>query len=176
MSQTTETSTPEPGSFAALFEAQAMAIAVPYDLLDLRLSPGTHDHPVPDGPELPRAATDLKGSLQQALAPLVGRANLSLELAAEIAEVSPRTLRRRLREEGGTFQQVLDRVLFEAAEQKMTEPGVSLTDVSAALGYANSANFARAFHRWTGESPSMYRSRRSIAGRTNKPHFRLEVR
>jgi AraC-like DNA-binding protein len=148
------------GASPVRFGGRGMALAVPYDLLDRRLPGGTRSAPVPAGDESPAAATDLAGSLQQALTPLVGAVQLSLELAAEIAESSSRTLRRRLREEGTSFRGILERIRFEAAEERLREPTLSLGDIAAELGYTDQSNFARAFHRWTGESPGAYRRRR----------------
>jgi len=74
--------------------------------------------------------------------------------------MSPRTLRRRLAEEGTSFRGVLERIRFEAAEERLREPTLSLAEIAAELGYADQANFARAFRGWTGESPSAYRRRR----------------
>ncbi|MHC4224373.1 MAG: helix-turn-helix domain-containing protein [Planctomycetota bacterium] len=142
------------------FGGRAMAIAVPYDLLDLRLPRGTPSDPLSAGNEMPPAASDLAGSLQQALTPLLGAVPLSLELGAEIADTRPRTLRRWLREEGTSFRGILDRVHFEAAEERLREPTLSLAEISADLGYADQPNFTRAFRRWTGETPAAYRRRR----------------
>lgn len=144
------------------FGGRAMAIAVPYGLLDLRLPGGTPSHPLPAGNELPPAAGDLARSLQQALAPLLGVVPLSLDLGAEIADTNPRTLRRWLREEGTSFRRILDRILFEAAEEQLREPTLSLAQISAELGYAVQANFTRAFRRWTAETPAAYRRRRLL--------------
>jgi AraC-like DNA-binding protein len=144
------------------FGGRAMAIAVPYDLLDLRLPRGTPSHPIPAGDEMLPAASDLAGSLQQALAPLLGVVPLSLDLGAEIADTNPRTLRRWLREEGTSFRRILDRIHFEAAEERLREPALSLAEIAAELGYADQANFTRAFRRWTGETPAAYRRRRLL--------------
>jgi AraC-like DNA-binding protein len=35
---------------------------------------------------------------------------------------------------------------------------MNLSQIADALGYADAANFTRAFKRWTGSSPSQYRS------------------
>jgi AraC-like DNA-binding protein len=150
------------GESRVRFGGRAMAIAVPYDLLDLRLPRGTPSHPVPAGDEMLPAASDLAGSLQQALAPLLGVVPLSLDLGAEIADTNPRTLRRWLREEGTSFRRILDRIHFEAAEERLREPALSLAEIAAELGYADQANFTRAFRRWTGETPAAYRRRRLL--------------
>ena len=150
------------GGSSVCFGGDTIAIAVPYELIDLRLPHGKPANSIPPADELPTAAIDLAGSLQQALAPLVGTEHMSMELAAEIAESSPRTLRRRLDEEGTSFRGILNRILFEAAEERMKEPTLSLAEISGELGYANEANFSRAFRCWTGETPSAYRRHRQV--------------
>jgi AraC-like DNA-binding protein len=161
------------GGSRTRFGARAMAIAVPYDLLDLRLPRGTPSDPVPAGNEIPPAATDLAGSLQQALKPFLGVVPLSLERGAEIVETSPRTLRRWLREEGTSFRGILDRIRFEAAEERLREPTIPLAKISAELGYSDQANLTRAFHRWTGETPGAYRRRRLLHKAISRPSRRM---
>ena len=106
------------------------------------------------------AANDFVASLQQAIAPLANETPLSLELGAEIANTSPRTLRRWLALQGTTWRQIVDRVRFEACERRILESSLTITEISADLGYSDQAHFTRAFHRWTGEAPSAYRRRR----------------
>jgi AraC-like DNA-binding protein len=139
-----------------------MAIAVPYELLDLRIAGPRARAGGPDEARPEDAARDFTGSLQQALAPFARGLPPSLELGAEIAETSPRTLRRRLEEAGTSWRQLLDRVRFEACEELIREPDLSLNEIAAELGYADQAHFTRAFRRWTGEMPSAYRRRRLV--------------
>ena len=85
---------------------------------------------------------------------------LSIELGAEIAQTSPRSLRRWLAQEGTSWRQVVDRVRLEACAPLLLSPSITLAEISARLGYSDPAHFTRAFQRWTGESPSAYRNRR----------------
>ncbi|TVP52740.1 MAG: AraC family transcriptional regulator [Halomonadaceae bacterium] len=71
--------------------------------------------------------------------------------------MSERTLKRHLQGEGATYQEVVDDVRLERAEKLLTTTRLSLGQISDALGYADAANFTRAFKRWTGISPSAYR-------------------
>jgi AraC-like DNA-binding protein len=143
------------------FGGRVMAIAVPYDLLDLRMPFSSEVQPIgAGGPE--RAPSDFVGSFQRALGSLAGCRTLSLELGAEIAETSPRTLRRWLAELGTSWMQVRDRVRFEACEEMIRQPSLKLADIASELGYSDQAAFTRAFHRWTGESPNDYRKRRIV--------------
>jgi AraC-like DNA-binding protein len=42
----------------------------------------------------------------------------------------------------------------------MLDPSLTLSEISAALGYSDQAHLTPAFQRWTGEAPSAYRVRR----------------
>lgn len=72
--------------------------------------------------------------------------------------VSERTLKRRLQEEQASFQQLVDEVRLDRAGDLLRNSGLNLSQIADALGYADAANFTRAFKRWTGTSPSQYRT------------------
>jgi AraC-like DNA-binding protein len=74
-------------------------------------------------------------------------------VAAELA-MSPRTLQRRLGEEGTTFRQVLAGTRLQLAEALLADDELSVTAVAHRLGFSETAAFSRAFRRWTGVSPS----------------------
>ncbi len=80
-----------------------------------------------------------------------------LARAAATLFVSERTLKRRLQEENGSFQNLVDQVRLERARELLIGTGMNLNQIADALGYADAANFTRAFKRWTGVSPSHYR-------------------
>jgi AraC-like DNA-binding protein len=71
-----------------------------------------------------------------------------------------RTLNRRLKAEGTTFQQLLDEVRFEAACQLLDTARIPITEIAVSLGYAETSAFSRAFRRWSGATP-IERRRRS---------------
>src|SRR5690554_38620 len=75
--------------------------------------------------------------------------------------VSERTLKRRLQEEDASFQSLVDQVRLERARDLLGSTAMNLSQIADALGYADAANFTRAFKRWTGLSPSHYRTRAS---------------
>lgn len=43
------------------------------------------------------------------------------------------------------------------AVEMMRDPRARLIDIGLELGYSEAANFTRAFRRWTGEAPRLYR-------------------
>jgi AraC-like DNA-binding protein len=74
--------------------------------------------------------------------------------------LSRRTFNRRLAEAGITFKNALDTVRFEVAQQLLRETQLSVTQIAAALGYAEAGPFIRAFRRWSGFSPGSWRPAR----------------
>jgi len=82
--------------------------------------------------------------------------------AAQMLSMHRRTLNRRIKAEGSTFQHVLDEVRFTVARQLLTGTDISLDDVAAMLGYSGVSPFMRAFRRWTGSTPGDWR--RSFGG------------
>ncbi|MBO9521865.1 MAG: AraC family transcriptional regulator [Nocardioidaceae bacterium] len=80
--------------------------------------------------------------------------------AAAVADelgVHPRTLQRRLADEGTTFWAVADAERKEQAARLLAEPGLQLRQVAGLLGYAEQSTFNRSFQRWYGTSPARHR-------------------
>jgi AraC-like DNA-binding protein len=75
----------------------------------------------------------------------------SLETQAQALHQSPRTLRRRLEEQGLSFRQLLDQVRAEL-EQYLELQGNSRTQIAAQLGYSDLAAYLHARKRWRGDS------------------------
>lgn len=121
----------------------------------------------PDAPELPFAEQTLAGSLQQATASLLPAVKPSIELAAEITQLSPRTLRRRLAEEGTSWRRVVEHARLETCGRLLRDPQRSLAEIASELGFANQTNLTRAFQRWTGECPSELRRRLRVSSLTS---------
>lgn len=80
----------------------------------------------------------------------------SLESAASDLGMSGRTLRRKLAEEGTTYQRELDEVRQKLAKEYFQRGGESVTELAMMLGFADSSAFAKAFRRWTGVSPTEF--------------------
>jgi len=79
------------------------------------------------------------------------------DAVAETLAMHRRTLNRRLKAAGTTFQHVLDAVRFEVARQLLADSRATLDDVAAALGYAGVTPFMHTFRRWAGTTPDRWR-------------------
>jgi len=82
----------------------------------------------------------------------------SLEKTAAMLALSPRTLARRLADEGESFKSLLAEVRRELGEKYILDKSLSLTEISFLLGFSEASSFSRAFRNWTGQSPSAHRS------------------
>lgn len=77
---------------------------------------------------------------------------------ATVIGMSVRTLQRRLAETGVTYSDLVDEVRLASALALIDDRSIRLCEISRKLGYADAANFDRAFRRWTGFSPSQVRA------------------
>jgi AraC-like DNA-binding protein len=75
------------------------------------------------------------------------------EHVSEALGMSPRTLRRRLKDEGTSHQQLLDGVRKELARSYLAEGKLGVAEVAFLLGFSDPSAFHKAFRRWTGRSP-----------------------
>jgi AraC-like DNA-binding protein len=82
---------------------------------------------------------------------------LRITEAAQLANLSVRSLQRKLASSGVVFSQLVDQTRAELAVEMLKDRDVPLAEVSTALGYSTVSNFARAFQRWTEQSPTEYR-------------------
>jgi AraC-like DNA-binding protein len=69
---------------------------------------------------------------------------------------SPSTLQRQLSAEGTSFRDLLKETRQGLAEQYLKEGRHSQAEIAFMVGFSDQSNFARAFKRWTGESPGQF--------------------
>ena len=86
---------------------------------------------------------------------------LTLEQVAHRLNQSPRTVIRKLRQSGTTFQVIKDEIYSSKAALYMRSSDVSVNGVSELLGFSGPANFRRTFKRWFGLTPGEYREKHS---------------
>lgn len=81
-----------------------------------------------------------------------------LETVAAHLHISPQTLRRHLREEGSSFQELKDQLRRDIAIYHLGRADLSLQQIAEQLGFSEPSAFHRAFKKWTGLTPGAYRA------------------
>lgn len=87
--------------------------------------------------------------------------NLSFEEVSERLHTTTHTLRRRLKEEGNSFQEIKDSLRRDKALRLLVSTDMNLQEIGEALGFSEPAVFNRAFKKWTGMTPGAYRESRT---------------
>lgn len=84
--------------------------------------------------------------------------NTHIKSFVEEFHMSERTLRRRLEDEGTSFQKLVNETREELAKDYLASSSFTINEISCRLGYNDPSNFGNAFKRWTGFSPSRFRN------------------
>ncbi|MEP1765306.1 MAG: AraC family transcriptional regulator ligand-binding domain-containing protein [Sulfitobacter sp.] len=77
--------------------------------------------------------------------------------AADALKMTPRTLNRRLKEEGTSFQNIKDALRRDIAISALQHGTTSIEQIAFETGFTAPANFHRAFRKWTNRTPGSYR-------------------
>lgn len=77
---------------------------------------------------------------------------------AERLHIGTRTLRRRLQDDGTTYQDVVSEFRVTMAKRYMEETKLPANEIAILVGYSDPANLYRTFRRVTGQTPRQYRS------------------
>ena len=100
---------------------------------------------------------DVVSDLRRILLTRLAQGDSNIESVARSMGTSVRSLQRRLKYRGSSYQDVLDSIRREAAGQYLTSSGLSISEVGYLLGYSEPAAFHRAFKRWHGSTPHEFR-------------------
>ncbi|MFO1104674.1 MAG: AraC family transcriptional regulator [Amaricoccus sp.] len=144
-----------------VFDAPQTALVFPSAMLDLpvkgadpvrrrALAERVHDYWAVDQPRVSDQVTRLLRSR-------VIFGETTLEAVAEALVLHPRVLERALAREETSFRTLLGHTRIDVAQRLLSETRLSVTDIGAALGYADTSAFSNAFRRLAGASPSGWR-------------------
>lgn len=102
-------------------------------------------------------ASSLTSRIREVLKSHIGEEMPTLNEVASVLYLSPQTLRRRLAAEGKSYQGVKDNLRRDTAIHLLLKPELSLEDVAQQVGFSETSTFHRAFKKWTGVTPGLYR-------------------
>lgn len=88
------------------------------------------------------------------------------ETISAALNMSAPTLRRRLKREGTTFQQLKDDARCEVAMLWLDRADLSVNEVALQLGFTDPSAFHRCFKKWTGQTPGQFRASRRQSARS----------
>jgi AraC-like DNA-binding protein len=102
-------------------------------------------------------AGPLSAQVRHMMVEHLGEKTLTPDSISRALAVSPRTMSRRLAEEGTSFRHLLDDVRRDFACALLQDRSSNIGDVAFFLQYSEPAAFHRAFRRWTGQTPRQFR-------------------
>lgn len=109
------------------------------------------------------SARPLADEVRQVVSGTLASSRTTAATIAHLLGMHERTLNRRLLAEGTSFKRVLDDVRYAMSRQLLASSTTSVAGIAAALGYAESSAFIRAFTRWSGSTPERWRHSKSRA-------------
>lgn len=99
----------------------------------------------------------LAGRVASLLATQLGDRLPDKSLIAAQLGMSERTMQRRLKGEGTSYQAILDNTRHYLARELLRSTRVPLADVALQLGFSEPSTFFRAFRKWEGITPGQFR-------------------
>lgn len=102
-------------------------------------------------------AAGVSGQVIKQLETMLGGQGVTMDAVADALAMTPRTLQRRLQEEGTRFAQLRDQVRHQHACRALRESDCDMQALALELGFSDTANFYHAFKRWQGCAPGQYR-------------------
>ena len=88
-----------------------------------------------------------------------------IDRVAARLNMTSRTLRRRLADEGSSYQQILAEIRYELAREYLATSRLPVEEIAAMLGYSSPGNFSCAFRRWHGSPPRHFRMESRVRSR-----------
>jgi AraC-like DNA-binding protein len=115
--------------------------------------------------KFPREESDFVNQVRQLIRENLSSGETGMEIISRKLGSSSRTLQRKLKEQGASYQKLLEETQSEMSKFYLQQPEIAICEISYLLGFSQSSAFHRAFRRWTGLTPKAFR-------RKHIPHLR----
>ncbi len=103
--------------------------------------------------------SQLQKRVRMRLLSIISDGNLSIEALSHDMAMSSRTLQRRLKDEGTSYQNEVNHLREDLARHYLTNTNYTGSEIAYLLGYGDANSFFRAFHSWTGQTPQSLRQK-----------------
>jgi len=100
----------------------------------------------------------VKGKVESELIPILHTGEVSMDDVARRLGLSRPTLYRKLKDEGVSYEALLDELRHRMALHYLSGKKVSVNQAAYLVGFSDPSAFSRAFKRWTGASPRAMRA------------------
>lgn len=110
-----------------------------------------------------RYGDDFPGQVRSVLRTAILTGHAKSNQVAALFSIHSRTLSRRLKDFGTSFQELLDEGRFEIARQMLEDTRMEVSQITMTLDYADASAFTRAFRRWSGTTPVQWRENQKAA-------------
>ncbi len=100
---------------------------------------------------------DFCSKIKRNIRKLLPEGQCSSQTIANLMACDKRTLQRNLKQQGVTYQQLLDEVRYSMAKEYLRDSTMPLTNLATMLGYTEVSAFSRAFKKQFGLAPSEWR-------------------
>jgi AraC-like DNA-binding protein len=133
-----------------------------FSVLDRQIAERLRDHSAP---------IQYSDRTRKAIADYLHREELTIDVVAKFLNTSGRTLQRHLNNERTSFRDLVDEVRRSRALAAI-DKGASTPELVLLLGYSEETTLFRAFRRWTGMTPELWRAERVNQGGPSAPAHR----
>lgn len=116
-----------------------------------------------------REQHDFVSRVRGVIESLLASGQCSAVRVADMFAIHRVTLHRYLREQGTTFEHLLEEARRNLAVRMLEQSDLPIGEIATALGYGTPTSFVRAFKRWHGVTPGASRNRRPAIGRAASP-------
>ena len=168
----------DPGAYQRFFEAAPLRFNAPHNALIFSTAwlakpvqladPLLRQHLLQHIEDMRRYSNkDFREKAYQTLLFLLGSQRCTLDELASHFAMHQRTLNRRLKDSGTSYRELYAEARHQTARQLLCDTRSSIEYIAALLGYSDVTAFNRAFSRWEGAPPALWRRRVRTAGGHN---------
>jgi AraC-like DNA-binding protein len=140
---------------SARFDCPTYSLVFPAEILTLRIA-SRESNPA-DHTTVTLAEGTFSQRVRDLLATELQGGNPMIENIAAQLHMHPRTLARRLKDEGTSHTELLDSLRRGRAEEYVSASDLDMMEVAFLLGFSDASAFNKAFKRWFGAGPVAFR-------------------